>query len=103
MATPLELLKFNLQEKQYQYFDDLDLITLLESNDNNLLKASWKGCLLKANADDGVSLSSLKVDSNRDYWLGLAKQYEIEYKSSPEYKNSGYSGYKNFMRRADGQ
>lgn len=100
MTTPLELLKFNLQEKQYPYFDDVDLITLLESNDNNLLKASWKGCLLKANADDGVSLSSLKVDSNRDYWLGLAKQYEIEYKSSPEYKNSGY---KNFMRRADGQ
>ncbi|MDM8310833.1 hypothetical protein HF846_04045 [Clostridium cadaveris] len=103
MATPLELLKFNLQEKQYPYFDDVDLITLLESNDNNLLKASWKGCLLKANADDGVSLSSLKVDSNRDYWLNLAKQYEIEYKSSLEYKNSGYSGYKNFMRRADGQ
>ncbi|PJI07047.1 MULTISPECIES: hypothetical protein [Clostridium] len=88
MATNIEILKFNLQEKQYPYFDDDDLQMLLDTNDNDVKKASYEGCLLKANADDGLTLSNIKLSSNRDYWLTLAKQYET-------------GSYSTSMRRAD--
>ncbi|MGL5714186.1 MAG: hypothetical protein ACRCX2_14295 [Paraclostridium sp.] len=101
MATNTELLKFNLQERKYPYFEDNEIELLLQDNDNNTLKASWKGCILKANADDGVSLGPIKTDSNRDYWLDLAKQYKSEYESSIRPTTS--TGYKTSMKRADGQ
>lgn len=102
MATDLEKLRFNLQERQYPYFDDAELQLLLENNDNNVLKASSKGCLLKANADDGLTVGPLKTTSNREYWLGLAGQYQDEFnKSSTNISTTGY--YVTSMKRADGQ
>lgn len=102
MATPLEVLKFNLQERQYPYFEDTELQLLLENNENNILKASWKGCLLKATADDGANIGPIKTESNREYWLGIAEQYKIDYEKS--LSNTGITtGYKTSMKRADGQ
>lgn len=100
-ATNIEVLKFNLQERQYPYFDEEELNLLLETNDNSVNKASWKGCLLKSTADDGVSLGPLKTESNREYWLGLAKEYESDFRNEGTVITTG--GYKTRMKRADGQ
>lgn len=51
MLTSLEILKINLNESQYPMFSDEELENLLLVNQNNVLKASWKGCLMKANTD----------------------------------------------------
>lgn len=102
MAEPIEILKFNLQERQYPYFTDTELQMLLDNNDSDVNKASFKGCLLKANADDGVTVGPLKTISNREYWLGLAEQYKEE--SSNSNTGTSTTGYYNTsMKRADGQ
>lgn len=102
MDAPLEVLKFNLQERQYPYFEDAELYMLLENNESNVLKASWKGCLLKANADDGLNIGTIKTNSNREYWLGMAEGYKSDYEISIRVDSSA-SGYKTSMVRVDGQ
>lgn len=92
-STLLEILKFNLQEKEYPYFEDSDLQLLLETNDNNVNKASYKGCLMKASADDKLEVSGVKLESNRSYWLTLAETFKPQ---------KTYS-YQTSMKRADGQ
>lgn len=91
MANDLDILKFNLQEKEYPYFDDEDLQLLLDKNNGDIQAASYEGCMKKAVADDALTLSSITLKSNREYWLGLAKQF----KPAPNYITS--------MTRADGQ
>ena len=93
MLAPLELIKFNLQEREYPYFEDEELEILLESNDNDVKKASYQGCLLKAAADDKLEVSGVKLSSNREYWLTLAETFRE--KESFNYKTS--------MRRVDGR
>ncbi|BDR66725.1 hypothetical protein K144313037_p20790 (plasmid) [Clostridium tetani] len=100
MTIPLEMLKFNLQEREYPYFEDNDLSLLLQSNDNNINKASYKGCLLKANADDRLEVAGVKLSSNRQYWLGLAEEYKKAYEESLQ---GTITGYKTSMKRVDGQ
>lgn len=90
MAEPLDILKFNLQEKQYPYFSDDELALLLENNDDDVKRASYQGCIMKAAADDSLEVSGVKLESNREYWLTLAKQFK-----QLQYNNS--------MQRADGQ
>ena len=91
--TPLEVLKFNLQEKEYPYFEDEELKFLLESNNNDVFKAAYKGCLLKAVADDQIEVSGIKLNSNREYWLTLAEKFKAEGMNNGYIKN---------MKRADG-
>lgn len=93
MLAPLELIKFNLQEREYPYFEDKELEILLESNDNDVKKASYQGCLLKAAADDKLEISGVKLSSNREYWLTLAETFRE--KESFNYKTS--------MQRVDGR
>lgn len=93
MATPLEILKFNLQERQYPYFSDAELEMLLDNNDSDVKKASYQGCIMKAQADDGVNIGPLKTESNREYWLSLAESFKP--KQTYNYNTS--------MKRADGQ
>lgn len=95
MAEPIEVLKFNLQERQYPYFTDAELQMLLDNNDNDVKKASYQGCIMKAQADDGVNIGPLKTESNRDYWLTLAQSFNV--------KSSSFGGYNTSMKRADGQ
>lgn len=99
MVAPLEILKFNLQEKEYPYFDDKELELLLQSNGDNINKASYKGCLMKASADDKLEVAGVKLSSNREYWLVLAEEYKKAYEddltgTTTEYKTS--------MKRVDG-
>lgn len=93
MVTPLEIVRFNLQEKQYPYFSDDELQMLLDNNDGDVSKASYQGCLMKAQADDGINLGPIKTASNRDYWLTLADSF----------KPRATIGYNTSMKRADGQ
>jgi hypothetical protein len=93
MPAELEVLKFNLQERQYPYFNDIELQMLLDNYQGDIKKASFQGCLMKAQADDGVNLGPIKTESNREYWLTLAESY----KPKKEYN------YNTSMKRADGQ
>lgn len=103
MSAPLELLKFNVQEREYPYFEDEELEMLLISNDNNVLKASWKGCLLKASTDDQIKVGPVETKStNSSYWLNLAETYKEEYIKEQD-KNKQSAGYKTSMARADGR
>lgn len=76
MASDLDILKFNLQEKEYPYFDDEDLQLLLDKNNGDVQAASYEGCMKKAVADDGISLSGINLGSNREYWLTLARTFK---------------------------
>ncbi|ASN68284.1 hypothetical protein 10S11_22 [uncultured Caudovirales phage] len=103
MSAPLELLKFNIQEREYPYFEDSELEMLLISNDNNVNKASWKGCLLKAATDDEIKVGPVETKStNSSYWLNLAETYKAEYEKE-ESKNKSNTGYKTSMQRVDGR
>ncbi|MCT4593176.1 MAG: hypothetical protein N4A57_02730 [Anaeromicrobium sp.] len=93
MGNSIEILKFNLQERQYPYFTEAELQMLLENNDNDMKKASYQGCIMKAQADDGVNIGPIKTQSNREYWLSLAENFK-----PPKVYN-----YNTSMRRADGQ
>ncbi|EQB4335424.1 hypothetical protein ACYJ2V_001111 [Clostridium botulinum] len=93
MGTPLHVLKFNLQERQFPYFSDEELEMLLENNDSDIKKASYQGCIMKAQADDGVNLGPLKTESNRSYWLTLANSFKT--KEAYNYNTS--------LKRVDGQ
>lgn len=99
MLTPIDILKVNLQESEYPYFSDADLQNLLEINDNNISKASWRGCLLKAASDDQVKVGPVESkSSNKEYWNNLAAIYREDYLK----ENQPKIGYKTSMRRADG-
>ena len=103
--TPLQILKLNLQEKEYPYFEDADLENLLIVNGNSVSKASWRGCLLKAASDDEVKVGPIEQkSSNSDYWNTLAAIYKSDYLAEQSVLNPTItSGYKTSMRRADGQ
>ena len=96
MGTPLETLKFNLQERQFPYFSEDELSMLLENNGEDIQKASYQGCIMKAQADDGINIGPIKTESNREYWLTLAESFRTKASNS-----SG--GYNTSMKRADGQ
>lgn len=104
MATDIEILKLNLQEEQYPYFEDKDLEMLLQNNENNILKASWRGCLLKAATDDEIKVGAIETkSSNSSYWLTLAEIYKYDYEEEQKKLNpSKVNGYKTSMRRVDG-
>ena len=70
-------------------------------NGNNVSKASWRGCLLKAASDDQIKVGSIEVkSSNKDYWNNLAAIYKTDYEAelNPTIVSTGY---KTSMRRAD--
>lgn len=102
--TPLEVLKINLNESQYPVFDDEELENLLAVNDNNVLKASWRGCLMKANTDSKIKVGPIEIENaDPDYWNNLATIYQADYLAEQaELKPTLKGGYKTSMRRADG-
>ena len=99
----IQSLKFNLLESKYPYFDDLELQTLLKNNNNNILLASYKGCLMKAQADDSIKIGSLQTSSNREFWLGLADEYQNAYEKTLVDTGESTGYYKTRMNRLDGQ
>lgn len=106
MEKRLEYLKFLLQEKNFEYFDEADLMILYTSYDN-IFQCAMEGCLLKAQ-DDSVSLGILNTPTNQQYWLKLAKHYETKWMQGYDYtedeqliKPQAKKSSEVVMRRAD--
>jgi len=76
MIASIDLLKFNLQETQFPYFSDSDLQILLDKHVDNVVAASYEGCILKSQ-NDAIKLGPLSTNSNENYWLRLAEQYQV--------------------------
>lgn len=72
--TQLEQLKFNLRESQVPYFEDEELIYLLEKNKGDLRKASYEGLLMKAETT-GLNVSGLTTKDSSSYFKMLASHY----------------------------
>lgn len=74
MMDVLEQLKFNLREKQCQYFEDEELLQLLSMCDNDVKRASYNGLLMKAEVT-GLSVSGLTTKDSSSYFKMLASNY----------------------------
>ena len=70
----LERLKFYLREKQVPYFEDSELVALLENNGGDVDKASYEGLILKAEVT-GLSVSGLTTKDSSSYFKMLASKY----------------------------
>ena len=72
--SPLEQLKFNLQETQFPYFSEDELNTLLTMYPN-INRASYEGCLIKS-SNDSVSLGPINTPNNEQYWIRRANHFK---------------------------
>ena len=99
-----------IQTKRYPFLLQLHFLnTRFKSikkalvNDNNVLKASWRGCLMKANTDSKIKVGPIEIENaDPDYWNQLAETYKADYLEEQAKLNPTISGYKTSMRRADG-
>ena len=94
---------FNLQERISPYFTEGEIQNLLDVH-KEVWTASYYGCLMKAQANDQITLpGGLVMPSNSNYWLILAEKYKVLMPSDYELNGELQSGYKTFMSRVDGQ
>lgn len=70
----LEELKFNIREKDYPFFSDGELITLLRNNRMNVKKASYKALMMKAE-ESSFNFKDISEDSSHEYFMRLARMY----------------------------
>lgn len=70
----LEQLKFNLRESQVPYFENEELIYLLEKNNNDVKKASYEGLIIKAETT-GLNVSGLTTKDSSNYFKMLASKF----------------------------
>lgn len=70
----LEQLKFNLRENQVPYFEEDELIILLEQNNGDVNKASYEGLILKSEIT-GLNVSGLTTKDSSSYFKMLASKY----------------------------
>ena len=70
----LEELKFNLREKQCPYFEEKELLILLEKNNNDVKKSSYEGLVLKAETT-GLNVSGLTTQDSSKYFKMLASKF----------------------------
>lgn len=100
--TDLEKLAFNLQERISPYFTVEEISNLLLVH-KEVWTASYYGCLMKAQANDEITLpGGLQMPSNSKYWTDLADRYKL---LIPVITLTGAisTGAKTSMRRIDGQ
>ena len=81
--TALEQLKENLREAAYPFFTDAQLTALLADAEEDVDAASYRGLLIKAEADE-VNFPGLTMGSSRPYWLSLARLYRTSQTGSME-------------------
>ena len=70
----LQQLKFNLRENQVPFFEDEELLMLLENNGNDVRKASYEGLIIKAETT-GLEVSGLTTKDSSSYFKMLASKY----------------------------
>lgn len=103
IITPLKSLKIKVQETDNDTYTDEELQNILEDNDNNVLKAAWIICLMKANTEKKIKVGPIEIENfDPDYWNNMAALYKEEYLAEQAKLNPTETGYKNHMRRADG-
>ena len=96
----LEILKINIQETNNETFTDDELLKLLEVCDGNVLKASWRACLNKANTEKKIQVGPITLENyDSTFWLTLANKFLDEYEASQQSSNGGR--YINHMNRLD--
>ena len=96
----LEILKVNIQETNNETFTDDELLKLLEICDGNVLKASWRACLNKANTEKKIQVGPILIENYvADYWFNLADMFKAEYEASQQNAKGGR--YINHMNRLD--
>lgn len=96
----LEILKINIQETNNETFTDDELLKLLEVCDGNVLKASWRACLNKANTEKKIQVGPILIENYvADYWFNLADMFKAEYEASQQNAKGGR--YINHMNRLD--
>ena len=97
-------LKFNLQEQEFPYFSDNDLMYLLEEYEG-VTEASYEGCLIKAQ-NDSIKLGPINTPSNEEYWLRRAEHFHLkllaEQRLEAKRKNGNYGSCIVF-KRSDGR
>ena len=97
--SDLEILKINIQETNNETFTDDELLKLLEVCDGNVLKASWRACLNKANTEKKIQVGPILIENYvADYWFNLADMFKAEYEASQQSANGRYI---NHMNRLD--
>ena len=69
----LEVLRYNLKEKQTPYFSDEELL-LLKMNNGDVRKASYEGLITKAEVT-GLSVSGLTTKDSSSYFKMLASKF----------------------------
>lgn len=94
-------LKFNLQEKQFPYFSDDDLRTLLTAYPN-INQASYEGCLIKSH-NDSVSLGPINTPNNEQYWLRRANHFKALWNRDKQNEQRTSTGGGISWQRADEQ
>lgn len=70
----LEVLKYNLKEKQTPYFSDEELLLLLKMNGGDVRKASYEGLITKAEVT-GLSVSGITTKDSSSYFKMLASKF----------------------------
>lgn len=74
-------LKIILREESSPFFTDEELVFYFKKNNFDLNKTAYECFKLKAE-DDSISLpGGLQLANNREYWLGLAREYKPKKRS----------------------
>lgn len=72
--SKLETLKTNIREKQYPYFEDEELETILDSFDGDVRKSSYH-CLILKSENTGISVPGMTTQDTSNYFKRLASMY----------------------------
>lgn len=73
-SAEIKELKFRLREAEYPLFSKEELQFLLDSNKNDVDMATYRGAMLKAEAN-GLTLNGMEFKTMAEYFLRIAAMY----------------------------
>lgn len=72
--TDLEILKLNILERQYPFFEDNELQYYLDKNEGDVRRASYECLIIKAE-NTGLQVSGMTTKDTSSYFKMLASKY----------------------------
>lgn len=72
--TDLEILKLNILERQYPFFEDNELQYYLDKNEGDVCRASYECLIIKAE-NTGLQVSGMTTKDTSSYFKMLASKY----------------------------
>ncbi len=72
--TDLEILKLNILERQYPFFEDNELQYYLDKNEGDVRRASYECLIIKAE-NTGLQVSGITTKDTSSYFKMLASKY----------------------------